>query len=410
MNWKTCSEKIEGLKKEGLLRTIKDRGPLQVTSESFNPCPAEESSLTCHPSRIYIDGVEYINFASNDYLGLSTDPSIAEAARSAIDKYGFGPGASRLLSGGTELHSGLERLVAEFKGTEAALIFNSGHCANLSAIPAIAGEGDLIFSDELNHASIVDGCRLSKAKKIIYRHRDLAHLSELLKKEKGNKKIIVTDTVFSMDGDIAPLKEIYGLCLSLNRQTPDSTLLYMDDAHGTGVLGDGRDALAHFKLRPEPWVIQMGTFSKALGSYGAFIAADKCIIDWLTNSARGFIFSTALPPCVIAASMASLAIIKEGPAIVSRLWKKREKLFNGLKQLGFDTLDSETPIIPIIIGDTEATIDFSEHLGSHQIYAPAIRPPTVRTPRIRLTVSAAHTDEEIDKLLNVLSTGRGKIR
>ena len=382
MSWKTCTEKIEGLKKEGLLRTIKDR-------------QAQQSA-----SRILIDGVEYINFASNDYLGLSTNPAIAESAKRATDQYGFGPGASRLLSGGTELHSELERTVAEFKKTGAALAFNSGYCANLSAIPAIAGEGDIIFSDELNHASIVDGCRLSRAKKVIYRHRDIAHLSELLDKEKSGKKIIVTDTVFSMDGDIAPLGDIYNICLA------NDALLYIDDAHGTGVLGNGYGTLEHFKLNPQPWTIQMGTFSKALGSYGAFIAADKCIIDWLTNSARGFIFSTALPSCVIAASIAALKMMKEGPAIVSRLWRQREKLFIGLKKLGFDTLDSETPIIPIIIGDTEATIAFSEYLGSHQIYAPAVRPPTVRIPRIRLTVSAAHTDEDIDRVLEVLRKAR----
>jgi len=378
LSWKTCSEKIERLKKEGLLRTIKDR-------------QAQQSA-----SKILIDGVEYINFASNDYLGLSTNSSIAESAKRAIDQYGFGAGASRLLSGGTELHSALERMVSEFKKTGAALAFNSGYSANTSAIPAIAGENDIIFSDELNHASIIDGCRLSKARTVIYRHRDVAHLSELLKKEKGDKKIIVTDTVFSMDGDIAPLYDIYNICLA------NDAIFYLDDAHGTGVLGDGHGALAHFKLKPEPWIIQMGTFSKALGSYGAFIAADKDTINWFINSARGFIFSTALPSCVIAASIAALNIIQEGPEIADRLWQNRERLFRGLHKAGFDTLNSETPIIPVIVGDTEKTMRFSDHLKNHHIYAPAIRPATVKMPRIRFTVSAAHTDEDIDKVLEVL--------
>lgn len=373
------SEELERLRQNNLLRQIIDRGP------------------ACVPAKILINGVEHINFSSNDYLGLANHPAITEAAKKALDKYGFGSGASRLLSGGTELHSALEKKIAEFKDTEAALIFNSGYAANISAIPALAGEGDVIFSDELNHASIIDGCRLSKAKKVIYRHRDMEHLSELIKKEKGKRKVIITDTVFSMDGDIAPIKELS----DISRQ--NNALLYIDDAHGTGVLGNGRGALAHFGIKPDSQTIQMGTFSKALGSYGAFIAAAKDVTDWLTNTARGFIYSTALPACAVAASIEALDVLQKEQMLVEKLWQNRERLFKGIRNLDFDTMDSETPIIPIVVGDTDTTLKFSELLMSHNIYAPAIRPPTVKMPRIRLTVTAAHTEEDIDKLLKVLS-------
>lgn len=381
---RTFSEKIGRLKQEGLLRKIQDRNP-----NSTHPA-----------SRILIEGIEYINFASNDYLGLASNILVAESAKNAIDEYGFGAGASRLLSGGTVLHGELEKMVSGFKGTEAALIFNSGYAANTGAIPLIAGEGDIIFSDELNHASIIDGCRLSKARTIVYRHSDMGHLSELIKKETGDKKIVITDTVFSMDGDIAPLKEIHDICRS------QDALLYLDDAHGTGVLGKGKGALVHFGLKPEPWIIQMGTFSKAFGSYGAFIAADSDVIELLINTSRGFIFSTTLPACVIAASMAALQLIQDETGLVDKLWQNRERLFKGLQGLGFNTLNSETPIIPVVVGDVEATLTFSERLKDHHIYAPAIRPPSVDTPRIRFAVTAAHTEEEIDKLIEVISKER----
>ncbi|MDA8214501.1 MAG: 8-amino-7-oxononanoate synthase [Nitrospiraceae bacterium] len=381
------SDELERLRQENLLRRVCDR------------------DLGATTARILINGAEYINFSSNDYLGLASHPSITEAAKRAIDGYGLGSGASRLLSGGTELHGKLERMAAEFKGTEAALVFNSGYTANISAIPsiagAIAGEGDVIFSDEFNHASIIDGCRLSKAKKVIYRHRDTSHLSELIKKEEGKRKIVITDTVFSMDGDIAPLKEISDICREHN------AIVYIDDAHGTGVLGDGRGALEHFGIKPEPWpnaqIIQMGTFSKALGSYGAYIAADRDVIEWLINTARGFIYSTALPASIIAASIEALQILQKDTILVKKLWQNRERLLKGIRELGFDTMNSETPIIPIIVGDMETTLKFSELLTKHNIYAPAIRPPTVKIPRIRITVTASHTEEDIDKLLDVLS-------
>jgi len=378
-------ENIDRLKQEGLLRQITDRGILP-NKEGIVSIPSA--------ARIVIAGTEYINFASNDYLGLSASPALADAAIKAVRLFPFGASASRLLSGGTEFHEELEKAVACFKETEAALVFNSGYQANTSAIPAIAGEGDIIFSDELNHASIVDGCRLSRARKIIYRHRDVDHLRSLINKERGRKKIIITDTVFSMDGDIAPINELYSLCAS----TPDS-ILYLDDAHGTGVLGEGRGALAHFAIKPEQWIIQIGTFSKALGSFGAFAAASREIVDWLINTSRGFIYSTALPPCVIAASAAAIVIIKSDKSLLNKLWANQRRTVEGIKKAGFDIISDESPIVSVSVGDLEQTLAFSEELKRRRIYAPAIRPPTVRSSRIRITVSAAHRDEDIESLI-----------
>lgn len=371
------SEKLKALEKNVLLREVKDR---------------EASMLP----NITLDGAEHINFASNDYLGLACAASLRDAAANAIAEYGFGAGASRLLAGGTKLHSALEKAVAAFKETETALVFNSGYVANISVVPAIAGEGDVIFSDELNHASLVDACRLSRAQKAIFRHRDTAHLSMLMQTAKGDNKIVVTDSVFSMDGDIAPLREITALCKE------HGALLYLDDAHATGVLGNGRGALAHFNIRPEPWIIQMGTFSKAMGSYGAFIAAEKNITDWLVNTARGLIYATALPACAAAASLKALQIVQSEPTLITRLWQNRARLFKGLHALGLNTLCSETPIIPIIVGDVKKTMDISSALKKRSVYCPAIRPPTVNQPRIRVTVTAAHSEEDISALLGAL--------
>jgi 8-amino-7-oxononanoate synthase len=376
-------EELERLKKNGLYRHIKDR----------DSGPAG--------SIILINGIEYINFASNDYLGLSCHPSVAYAAKKAIAKYGAGAGASRLLSGGTNLHSQLENRIADFKGSEAALILNSGYTANTSVIPAIASEGDIIFSDELNHASIIDGCRLSKARTVIYRHKDIEHLSELIKKESGNKKIIITDSVFSMDGDIAPLDKIYELCRSLGGN--NSILLYIDDAHGTGVLGGGRGALSHFGIKTDDRIIQMGTFSKAFGSFGAFIAASSDIIEWIINNARGFIFSTALPPAVIGANIAAVELVSNTPELVQKLWDNRKMLLKGFKKLGFDAIQSETPIIPLMVNTIKDAVRLSEHLSEYHIYAPAIRPPSVKKSRVRLAITAAHTKDDIKRLLESLN-------
>ncbi len=376
-------EDIKRLKKKGLFREIHDRQNL----------PGGTARSTA--ARLVIGGTEYINFASNDYLGLSASPVLAGAAKKALEMFPFGAGASRLLSGGTEFHEKLEKAVASFKRTEASLSFNSGYQANTGVIPALAAEGDVIFSDELNHASIVDGCRLSRAKKIIYNHRDIDHLASLLKKEDGAKRLIVTDTIFSMDGDIAPIRDLYELC-----SEAAGTMLYLDDAHGTGVLGGGHGSLAHFGLPGQPWIVQMGTFSKALGSFGAFVAGSGELINWLINQSRGFIYSTALPSCVAAASAAAIAMVENDKSLNEKLWKNQRRAVDGIRGSGFEIISGDTPIIAVVIGDVPGTLAFSEKLKQKRIYAPAIRPPTVKSPRIRITVSAAHSDEDIETLID----------
>ena len=371
------SGKIEALKAKKLFRELQDRRSPQGT-------------------RIVFDGREYLNFSSNDYLGLANHPFIIERVRQALDSYGFGAGASRLLGGGSSLHNELETRVAQFKKTESALAFNSGYAANTGIIPSVADEHTILLSDELNHASIIDGCRLSSAKTFVYAHKDISHIKELLQKETAKRKVIITDSIFSMDGDIAPLNELYALCRNYD------ALLYVDDAHATGVIGEGKGSLAHFNIDPEPWIIQMGTFSKALGSVGAFLAGSMDLVQWTSNSARSFVYSTALPACVIAASLASLELTENGTERLKQLWVNREKLMKGVTGLGYDTMGSETPIVPIRTGSVENTLRISEHLRRNGIFAPAIRPPTVKIPRIRINITAAHTDEDIERLVEAL--------
>lgn len=357
-------------------------------------------------SRIRIQGREFINFASNDYLGFSNHPEIIQAAIDALNSYGYGSGASRLLSGGSIIHKRLEEKIATFKDAEDAILFNSGYAANTGLIPAITGEDDLILSDELNHASIIDGCRLSRAKTIVYRHRDIDHIKKIISQEYKRtirRILIVTDSVFSMDGDIAPIKEIYDICNELNSEHNSTrALLYIDDAHGTGVIGGGKGALKHFGLENKRWIIQMGTFSKALGSFGAFVSGTKDLIDWLRNSARTFIFSTALPAPVVASSLKALEILEKDKERLTKLWVNRERLVKGLEELGFDITESKTPIIPLLIDDINKALFISRSLDEKGIYLPTIRPPTVRVPRLRVTVTASHEKEDIDKLIREL--------
>lgn len=372
-------EKIKLLESQKLLRKIKDKSSPQSRV-------------------IIIDNRELINFASNDYLGISSHPFIVSNAIKILEIFGIGSGASRLLAGGVVLHNELEKKIAKFKNTPSALIFNSGYSANTGIIPALFDKDFLILSDELNHASIIDGCRLSKAEIKIYKHKDIEHLKKLLKTENKKQKIVITDSVFSMDGDIAPLSEIYNLCKKY------SAFLYIDDAHGTGVLGNGKGALSHFNIRPTSWIIQMGTFSKALGSYGAFLAGSKDVVKLTLNTARSFMFSTALPACIIAASLAAIELIEKDTSSIKKLWANREKVASALSDLGFDLMKSETPIIPLKMKDIDAAIRLSDKLFKKGIYAPAIRPPTVKKPRLRITVTAAHTDEDIERLIDALKT------
>jgi 8-amino-7-oxononanoate synthase len=371
------SDELHRLEINGLLRSVLSRQSAQGV-------------------RVRIEGRSYLNFSSNDYLGLANHPEMVAAVSEAAAAFGAGSGASRLLAGGTVLHRRLEEKISRFKGCESALLFNSGYCANAGIIPAIAADGDAIFSDELNHASIIDGCRLSRAKTVIYRHRDMDDLERRLRREKAKQRVVVTDSVFSMDGDIAPLREIYHLCLR------NHCLLYIDDAHATGVLGKGKGSLAHFGIAPEPWIIQMGTFSKALGSSGAFAAGSAEAIKWITNAARSFMFSTALPAHVVAASMTAIKIMTQDRGLLRRLRANRERLAKGLSEAGCDFGKSETPILPVKMPDVNEALRLSGFLYERGIYAPAVRPPSVREPRIRMTVSAAHSERDIDRLIEAL--------
>jgi 8-amino-7-oxononanoate synthase len=348
-----------------------------------------------------IDGKRVLLLCSNDYLGLAGHPALRLAAVEAMNRYGFGSGASRLVSGNSSLHQELEQEIALFKGTEAALVFNSGYAANTGVIPALAGTGDLILSDSLNHASIIDGCRLSKARTEVYRHRDVNHAELLLKNSQGSgRRLIVTDGVFSMDGDIAPLPDLVALAERYN------ALLMVDDAHATGVLGkSGRGTAEHFGLSGRV-PIQMGTLGKALGSFGAYISGSRELIDYLVNGSRSFIFSTALPPAICAASIAALHLVEQEPALRARLWENRAHFAEGITALGMSVHPSETPIMPLFLGDSENTLRASEKLLSNGIYTTAIRPPTVAegAARLRITVTSSHSEEDIDRALEIFSS------
>lgn len=333
---------------------------------------------------------------SNDYLSLSQHPALIEAAASAMEKYGLGSGASRLVSGTSPIHQELEHKLSQFKKSEAVILFNSGYAANTGIIPALAREGDMVFSDSLNHASIIDGCRLSRASIRVYRHKDMNHLETLLKDcGHARRNLIVTDGVFSMDGDIAPLPDLVALAEKYN------ALLMIDDAHATGVLGKGgRGTVEHFGMEGRV-PIQMGTLGKALGAYGAYVAGNRDLIDLLINRARSYIYSTALPPAVCAASLAALKIIENDPTRRERLWCNRERFAAGLKSLQIDIGTSATPIVPLMIGDTAQAIKVGARLFESGIFATAIRPPTVPegTSRIRMTLMTSFSDHDIDMAL-----------
>lgn len=344
-------------------------------------------------SSVIMDGKRVVMLSSNNYLGLANHPRLKKASIDATLSYGTGSGASRLISGNMEIHQTLEKELAQFKGTERALLFNSGYQANIGAIPALAGEGDLILSDELNHASIIDGCRLSKATVRVYEHINMDSLEGILKRSsKFKRRLIVTDSLFSMDGDIAPLPDIVGLAEKY------SALVMVDDAHGTGVLGEkGKGIIEHFGL----WgrvPIQMGTLSKALGSFGAFIAGNQDLIDYLVNKARSLIYTTALPPSVCASSLAAMKILEEKPQLIGQLRENSLYFRKGIKELGYSIPDSETPIIPLILGDPERTMGIVRSLFDEGVFVQGIRPPTVPdgTSRLRITLMATHTKEELD--------------
>jgi 8-amino-7-oxononanoate synthase len=344
-------------------------------------------------SSVIMDGKRVVMLSSNNYLGLANHPRLKKASIDATLNYGTGSGGSRLISGSMEIHKTLEKELAQFKGTERALLFNSGYQANIGAIPVLAGEGDLILSDQLNHASIIDGCRLSKASVRVYKHINMDSLEGILKRSsKFKRRLIVTDSLFSMDGDIAPLPDIVGLAEKY------SALVMIDDAHGTGVLGEkGKGIIEHFGLWGKV-AIQMGTLSKALGSFGAFIAGSHDLIDYLINKARSLIYTTALPPSVCASSLAALKILEEEPQLIGQLRENSLYFRKGMKELGYSIPDGGTPIIPLILGDPERTMGTVRSLFDEGVFVQGIRPPTVPdgTSRLRITLMATHTREQLD--------------
>lgn len=349
---------------------------------------------------IKINGKELINLSSNNYLGLATDERLKKAATDALEKYGVGAGAVRTINGTLKLHIELEEKLAEFKHTEAAIAYQSGFNCNMAAISAVMDKNDAILSDELNHASIIDGCRLSRAKIIRFNHSDMDDLRAKAKeaKESGqyNKLMVITDGVFSMDGDIALLPEIVKIAEEFDLIT------YVDDAHGSGVLGEGAGTVKHFGLS-DKIDFQIGTLSKAIGVVGGYVAGKKNLIDWLKVRSRPFLFSTSLTPADVAASKRSIEILMESNELNQRLWENGDYLKKGLKKLGFNIGNSETPITPCIIGDEKLTQQFSKRLNEEGVYAKAIVFPTVPqgTGRVRNMPTAAHTKEMLDKAISI---------
>ncbi|MGH7272942.1 MAG: 8-amino-7-oxononanoate synthase, partial [Nitrospiria bacterium] len=328
-----------------------------------------------------------------------------EAVIHAIHRYGIGTGASPLISGHTTLHQELAEKVARFKGTEAALIFSTGYMANVGILSALLGDGDLVFVDRLSHASIIDGCRMSRATLRVFPHRDPRSLARRLQRVSPSQRIlIVTDGVFSMDGDLAPLPEIVKLAKR------HDAMVMVDDAHATGVLGaTGRGTIEHFGLEGQI-PIQMGTLSKAIGAFGAYVAGSQELITYLINRSRSYIYTTSLPTAFAAASLVALDLIEKEPQIRQQLWDNREYYENGIKALGYDTLQSETPIIPLLVGETSLALEMSNQLLAHGVFAPAIRPPTVPQDmaRIRTSLMSTHTRGDLDFALEVLQkVGKG---
>jgi len=367
-------DEINDLKKKGLYRELRT-----VEGEQ--------------DSSVLINGKRVLMFSSNNYLGLANHPGIKKASMDAALYYGTGSGGSRLISGSMEVHRTLEKELALFKGTDGALLFSSGYHANVGAISALAGEGDLILSDEFNHASIVDGCRLSRGEVRVYKHGDMNSLKEILRRSsKFKRRLIVTDSVFSVDGDIAPLPDIVDLAEKY------SALVMVDDAHGTGVLGkNGKGAIEHFGLEGKV-EIQMGTLGKALGSFGAYIAGSEDLIQYLVNKTRSLLYTTALPPSVCGSALAALKILGERPELVSQLRNNASYFRKGMRDLGYPISESGTPILPLILRDPFVTMNMARSLFDEGVYVQGIRPPTVPegTSRLRITLMASHTREQLD--------------
>ncbi|SEM17477.1 glycine C-acetyltransferase [Mesobacillus persicus] len=378
------TENLEDLKGKGLYNVI---DPLQSANGPM----------------ITINGKSLINLSSNNYLGLATDSRLKKAAAEAVERYGVGAGAVRTINGTLDIHLELEEKLAKFKQTEAAIAYQSGFNCNMAAISAVMDKNDAILSDELNHASIIDGCRLSRAKIIRFNHSDMKDLRAKAKeaKESGqyNKIMVITDGVFSMDGDIAKLPEIVEIAEEFDLIT------YVDDAHGSGVLGKGAGTVKHFGLS-DRIDFQIGTLSKAIGVVGGYVAGKRDLIDWLKVRSRPFLFSTALTPADVAASIKAIELLTASSELNERLWDNADYLKEGLQKLGFDIGNSETPITPCIIGDEVKTQEFSKRLNEKGVYAKSIVFPTVPkgTGRVRNMPSAAHTKAMLDEALAIYET------
>ncbi|MCF8563230.1 8-amino-7-oxononanoate synthase [Alicyclobacillus tolerans] len=364
-------------------------------------------------AQVQVESQRLIMCASNNYLGLANHPELMDAACNAIRRFGTGSSGSRLITGNTQLHDELEAALSRFKKTEAAIVFNTGFMANLAVLSTLVKDNDVIFSDELNHASIIDGCRLSRAHVVVYRHNDMADLEDKLIQHVQTRRqsnpgaeaqsfraLIVTDGVFSMDGDIALLPKIVELAERFK------AWVMVDDAHATGVLGThGGGTADYYGLPAERVHVQLGTLSKALGAEGGYVAGSQVLIDYLRNRARPFIFSTALSPGVVATAKAAMELVEREPQRRTRLQDIARSVREGLTLLGFRVLPGVTPIIPVIIGDPQRAVDFGRRLEAMGVFAPAVRPPSVPagTSRIRLTLMATHSDEDVHRILDAFA-------
>ncbi|MFQ5667511.1 MAG: 8-amino-7-oxononanoate synthase [Candidatus Binatia bacterium] len=340
---------------------------------------------------VNVDGRRALLLCSNNYLGLATHPAVCEAARRAAEECGVGAGASRLVSGSMRLHQALEEQLAAWKGTEAALLFNSGYHANVGVIPALVGSDDAVFSDALNHASIVDGCRLSHARVVVYPHRDAAALEARLARSAARRRLVVTESIFSMDGDTAPLAAI---CDAAERH---GAMVMVDEAHATGIVGPHGGGVVEAEGLQNRVTVQMGTLGKALGTFGAFVAGRRGVIDLLINTARSFIYTTALPPPVVGAALAALRIVTSDPAPRQRLAENAATLHRELQRLGLQAGATPAHIIPVVIGDPSRTMCLSERLLAQGVFVQGIRPPTVPagTARLRVTLMSTHTPADL---------------
>jgi 8-amino-7-oxononanoate synthase len=376
-----CGEEVAGIEAAGLLRRVR---ALESASEP----------------EVVLNGRRVLCLASNNYLGLAAHPEVVDAAAEAAQRYGAGAGSARLITGGNVLHDELEARLAAFKGTEEALLFSSGYLANLGTVSALVRPGDAVFSDALNHASIIDGCRLSRAEVHVYRHADAGDLADQLgawRQRAGTDRraLVVTDSVFSMDGDIAPLPDLAAAC------DRHGTILMVDEAHATGVVGPGgRGAVADSGLDGRVGIV-MGTLSKALGAAGGFIAGSADLCAYLRNRARSFIFDTALPPPTAAAALAALRIVEREPERPVRARRLAARLATGLRAAGYAVPDPAAAVLPVIIGEPAAAMALSARLLEAGVLVTAIRPPSVPpgTSRLRATVMATHTDAEIDRAI-----------